>query len=100
MNVGQINQALIQGKFELQGVLPHLETLSLAPFQFEVDFGLQKLPVEPGILLIRGARQYGKSTWLEKQIAQTIEEFGSGSALYLNGDILANKEELVSEIRL
>lgn len=99
MNVGQINQALMQGKIDLPGVLPHLDTLSLAPFRFLVDFGLQKLPTESGILLIRGARQYGKSTWLEQQIFQTIQEFGPGSALYLNGDILTNKDELVSEIR-
>lgn len=99
MNVGQINQALMQGKIDLPGVLPHLDTLSLAPFRFLVDFGLQKLPTESGILLIRGARQYGKSTWLEQQIFQTIQEFGPGSALYLNGDILTNRDELVSEIR-
>lgn len=64
MNVNQINQALMQGKIESPGVLPHLDTLSLAPFKFEVDFGLKQLPNEPGILLIRGARQYGKSTGL------------------------------------
>jgi predicted AAA+ superfamily ATPase len=100
MNVDHINQALIHGKIESQGVLPHLETLSLAPFRFEIDFGLQKLPTEAGILLIRGARQYGKSTWLEQQIAQTVKEFGPGSALYLNGDILKDKPELVSQIRV
>lgn len=99
MNVNQINQALIQGQIESQGVLPHLKTLSLAPFKFEINFGLKKLPRESGVLLIRGARQYGKSTWLEQQIATTVKEFGPGSALYLNGDILLNKEHLVSEIR-
>ncbi len=99
MDVNQINRALMRGETELPGVLPHLETLAIAPFQFEVDFGLKKLPNEPGMLLIRGARQYGKSTWLEQQIAATIKEFGAGSALYLNGDILLNKEHLVSEIR-
>lgn len=99
MNVNQINQALIQGKIDSYGVLPHLDTLSLAPFKFEVYFGLKELPNEPGILLIRGARQYGKSTWLEQQIAATIKEFGAGSALYLNGNILLDKEHLVSEIR-
>lgn len=90
----------MEGDIDSRGVLPHIETLSLVPFQFEVDFGLKDLPTQPGVLLIRGARQYGKSTWLEQQIAGTIREFGPGSALYLNGDILPSKELLVSQIRL
>jgi len=31
---------------------------------FRFNFGLDELPVEPEIILIRGPRQYGKSTWL------------------------------------
>ena len=99
MDISTINHALMQGDIDLAGVLPHLESVKLLPFQFEIDFGLKNLPLESGLLLIRGARQYGKSTWLEQQIANTIKEFGAGSALYLNGDIILNSEHLVSAIR-
>lgn len=99
MDISRINQALIHGNIDIAGVLPHLESLKLAAFQFEIDFGLKNLPLEPGLLLIRGARQYGKSTWLEQQIANTIKEFGAGSALYLNGDILPSSDHLIFEIR-
>ncbi|HXW52617.1 MAG TPA: AAA family ATPase, partial [Myxococcota bacterium] len=54
----------------------------------------------PGLLLIRGARQYGKSTWLEEKIAATIIEFGPGSSLYLNGDAIASAEVLTQQIRV
>lgn len=81
-------------------MLPHLDNLKTIPFVFKQDFGLTTLPQEPGIMLIRGPRQYGKSTWLEQQVANTIIEFGPGSALYLNGDEIADHKALMKEIRL
>ena len=60
------------------------------PFFFE--FGLQELPREPGLILVRGPRQYGKSTWLDLKIRKTIEDFGKGTALYLNGDEILTEE--------
>ena len=95
-----INQHLIMSETIEEGVLPHLDALKKARFIFEVDFGLPLLPEEPGILLIRGPRQYGKSTWLEQQIAKTISQFGRGSALYLNGDEISDYKALAQEIRL
>jgi uncharacterized protein len=56
MNAREANSALARG------VLPHLEQLEGQPFAF--DFGLAELPTEPGIVLVRGPRQYGKSPWL------------------------------------
>jgi len=43
------------------------------------------LPEEPGVILIRGHGRYGKSTWLEGQLVETVRRFGRGSAFYLNG---------------
>jgi len=86
----QINQHLISGDIHVPGVLPHWEELKQAPYAFKLDFGLDSLPEEPGLIIVRGPRQYGKSTWLEEQIALTITEFGPGSALYLNGDEIIN----------
>jgi len=99
MNVKQINDLLHEGKIDKTGVFPHLEGLKQVQFVFSLDFGLDKLPEEAGLIFIRGARQYGKSTWLESQIKLTIEKFGPGSAFYLNGDELRNADSLEEAIR-
>jgi predicted AAA+ superfamily ATPase len=67
-----------------------------APFRFE--FGLTKLPTEPGVILIRGPRQYGKSTWLDIELRGTIQDFGKGTAFYLNGDDLSDEEEFFQKL--
>jgi predicted AAA+ superfamily ATPase len=43
---------------------------------FDWNFGLSKFPSEPGIMLVRGPRQYGKSTWREFQLRETLKECG------------------------
>jgi len=98
MNISIINERLALGDLDHPSVLPHLTRLKDSPFVFEVDFGLDELPTKPGILLIRGARQYGKSTWLEQQVKLTIEQYGAGSAFYLNGDYILNLDKLEAEI--
>ena len=98
MNVRSINECLIHGRLEEPGLFPHLEHLARSPYVFEFDFGLDELPREPGILLIRGARQYGKSTWLEARLRETVETEGPGSAFYLNGDVLRNEDALVDAV--
>jgi predicted AAA+ superfamily ATPase len=94
-----INRSLIDGSPDREGVLPHVESLREVPFVFEQDFGLPELPIQPGVILIRGPRQYGKSTWLEQQILQTIKQFGKGTALYLNGDEIKDSKDFIQEIR-
>lgn len=100
MNNAEINQHLIDGHIDAPGVLPHWQALKLAPYAFKHEFGLDKLPKEAGVIVVRGPRQYGKSTWLEQQIAETIQSFGPGSALYLNGDEIIHAEGLLEAIRL
>ena len=78
---------------------PHLEGVARSSFVFRHSFGLDVLPEEPGLILVRGARQYGKSTWLEGQLKATVEDHGPGSAFYLNGDELPDAEALVRAIR-
>jgi len=99
MKVKQINRALSLGEIREPGIFPHLEGLKEVPFIFRVAFGLDELPKQEGVILIRGARQYGKSTWLEGQIQQTIERFGPGTAYYLNGDELPDDRALGEAIR-
>lgn len=99
MDVRDRNEALLRGVVEAPGVLPSLERLRAMPHVFRFEFGLDELPEEPGVLLIRGARQYGKSTWLESSLRSTVENFGPGTALYLNGDAIEGSAELLEEIR-
>jgi len=98
MNVRQVNDALFRGEIDRPGLLPHATRLAARPLRFEVEFGLDELPLEAGILLIRGARQYGKSTWLEGQIRASITRFGPGCAFYLNGDELSDTNSLHAAI--
>lgn len=98
MRPSEINSKLQAGEINAPGLFPHLDALKKASFSFAIDFGLQKLPTDPGILMIRGARQYGKSTWLEQELYKTITEFGPGSAFYLNGEYIPDANQLEQEI--
>ncbi len=98
MEIQALNSLLSVGELDKIGQFPHLERLKDVAFLFKVDFGLPTLPMEGGILLIRGARQYGKSTWLEGEIKNTIKQFGPGTAYYLNGEYIANANQLEQEI--
>ena len=98
VNVEEVNQALLQGNLDLPGVFPRLEALRRSPAVFRVEFGLDALPAEPGVILIRGARQYGKSTWLEGALRDTVVRYGPGSALFLDGDHLADADSLAREV--
>ena len=77
-----MNHCLRMGQLQAPGLFPHLESLDRGALVFRFDFGLDELPEEPGVLLIRGPRQYGKSTWLEGQLRSTIVTAGAGSAFF------------------
>ncbi|MBW2536115.1 MAG: ATP-binding protein, partial [Deltaproteobacteria bacterium] len=94
MGMQDVNQALLSEDTDPRPALPHLAQLEAREHVFEVDIGLDALPNAPGVILVRGPRQYGKSTWLEGQIAGTVAEYGPGCALYLNGDELADADAL------
>lgn len=100
MNIHEVNQELARGSVARAGILPKLDELAAEPFIFTMDFGLAQLPVDPGLIMVRGARQYGKSTWLQAQIRKTVETYGRGSAFYLNGDELRDGQALSEAIRL
>ena len=92
MNVVERNLLYLKGVRQEEGLFPHLEVAPASGF-FNWDFGLAELPREPGIIVIRGPRQYGKSTWLEYQLRETLRQFGPGTALFLNGDYIAGPDE-------
>jgi uncharacterized protein len=94
MNVRQINETLLRGDLAAPRLFPHLDELAHSRFAFEMHFGLDALPEEEGVLLVRGPRQYGKSTWLESKLRETLTSHGPGSALYLNGDEIGDADAL------
>jgi predicted AAA+ superfamily ATPase len=98
VDVRAINGLLLRGEVDRPGLFPHLDELAGARFRFEIGFGLDSLPESEGVLLIRGPRQYGKSTWLEARLRETAERYGPGSALYLNGDELRDADALLAAL--
>ncbi len=98
VNVDQANEALLSARLDVPGLFPRLEALAEAPAVFRWDFGLEALPEEAGVILIRGARQYGKSTWLEGAVRETVARHGPGTALLLDGDHLRDADHLASEL--
>jgi len=99
MDVRSVHEHLRAGRLDAPGLFPHLEEVRRGGLVFRFDFGLDALPEQPGVLLVRGPRQYGKSTWLEGQLEATIAAAGPASAFYLNGDWIADVEGLVSAVR-
>jgi predicted AAA+ superfamily ATPase len=100
MNSFEVNQELARGNVAGPGILPKMDQLATERFVFNMDFGLAVLPIDPGVIMVRGARQYGKSTWLQSEIKKTVETYGPGSAFYLNGDELRDGQMLTEQIRL
>ena len=98
MNVEGVNRALLSGALDLPGLFPRLEALTEATAVFRLEFGLNELPTEPGLILVRGARQFGKSTWLEGVLRDTAARYGPGSALFLDGDYLRDADHLAAEL--
>lgn len=93
MESTQRNQLLFKGEIDRDDVLPKYTEYSRSRNPFFFEFGLRDLPEKPGLLFIRGPRQYGKSSWLEMKVKDTIEDFGKGTAFYLNGDDFTSLEE-------
>lgn len=63
MNYITINKNLSGGILNIPGMFPHFAKLRSSKYIFKINFGLKELPKKPGILIIRGARQYGINGW-------------------------------------
>lgn len=100
MDVKEINTYLLEShaSHEISSAFPNIQLLEQLPLKFEREIGLEKIPAASGVILIRGARQLGKSTWLESQLVKSQLTFGPGSTFYLNGDYLNSREDLENEI--
>lgn len=93
MNVDERNRFYLSGEVDRDDCWPKVKDYESQSYQFRWEFGLDELPEEPGIITIRGARQTGKSTWLELKLLMTIEKYGGGSAFFLNGDFINTTDE-------
>ncbi|OGQ21286.1 MAG: hypothetical protein A3I05_06940 [Deltaproteobacteria bacterium RIFCSPLOWO2_02_FULL_44_10] len=98
MDVKTLNRLLAEGQVDREDMWPRIVEMESKAAQFRFEFGLDELPLEPGLILIRGPRQYGKSTWLDMQLRWSIQDHGKASAFYLNGDELASAEDLAQEM--
>lgn len=75
-----MDQLFSRGEIGRDDLWPKVTEYREQPCTFRFSFGLDELPAEPGIILIRGPRQFGKSTWLELELKRTLEGYGPGSA--------------------
>src|SRR5262249_53007421 len=98
MDVNTRNRLFASGDLDRSDLWPKITEYEEQPRTFRFSFGLDALPDEPGIILVRGPRQYGKSTWLELELRDTLEAHGPGSAGFLNGDDVTDAHELESRI--
>ena len=98
VNVIEKNEHLARGHIDREDMWPRLVEFEARPRTFRFSFGLDELPEEPGVILIRGPRQYGKSTWLELALRDTVRQYGPGSAYVLNGDELSDATDLERHI--
>jgi predicted AAA+ superfamily ATPase len=98
MDVNTRNGLFSRGEIDRIDLWPKIAEYEDQPRTFRFTFGLDELPGEPGILLIRGPRQYGKSTWLELALRDTLLQNGPGSAYFLNGDDIADEGDLERQI--
>jgi len=98
VDVNTRNRLFSTGDIDRDDLWPKITEYQEQPCTFRFTFGLDELPSKPGVILVRGPRQYGKSTWLELELRDTLEEHGRGSAYFLNGDDIADGDELESRI--
>lgn len=98
MNVDDRNNLYFKGPIDRDDLWPKVKEYESQRFQFRWEFGLESLPEKPGLIIIRGARQSGKSTWLELQLLDTLENFGLGTAFLLNGDSIYSHQEFEQKL--
>jgi hypothetical protein len=96
--VNSRNLLFSRGEINRDDLWPKITEYRDQPCTFRFSFGLDELPTEAGIILIRGPRQFGKSTWLELAIKRTLETHGAGSAYFLNGDDITDADELETRV--
>lgn len=57
MNVKQINELLSRGEIDREDMWPRIVEYEANARPFLFAFGLDRLPLEPGLVVVRGPRQ-------------------------------------------
>ena len=70
MDVKTINRLLAEGNIDRDDMWPRIVEMESKAHQFRFEFGLNELPKEPGLIPIRGPRQYVGYYGLEQQWKQ------------------------------
>lgn len=99
MDVKTINRLLAEGNIDCDDMWPRIVEMESKAHQYRFEFGLDELPKESGLIIIRGPRQYGKSTWLDMNLRWSAQDFGKGSSYYLNGDEIGSTDILIEEMK-
>jgi predicted AAA+ superfamily ATPase len=58
-------QLLAEGNRDREDMWLRIIEMESKANQFRFEFRLNEFPTELGLIIIRGPRQYGKSTWLD-----------------------------------
>jgi len=75
---------------------PQLRRLKDLPFIYQSHL-LEQIPLHvPGIYLLSGGRQVGKSTFLKQLMEQSLrqKQFTSSNIIFLSGELIRNEEQL------
>lgn len=98
MDVKERNHHFLRGSIDREDLWPKMTEWQNQRHTFFFEFAPRELPKQPGLMLVRGPRQFGKSTWLEMMLKDTLEDFGKGTGFFINGDDWEDEEALLNEL--
>ena len=58
------------------------------------------LPMKPGVIVVYGPRQVGKTTWIKQAISEIVKNEPATSVFYLNAEMIADRFDLHETIRM
>ena len=79
---------------------PHLRRAALQPFSYTSPLVDTPEFLKPGILMVTGGRQVGKTTCLKQFMAKVLREglINSENVVFLAGELIRDDSELLREI--
>src|SRR5258708_1077478 len=101
MDVNNRNILFSKGEIDRDDLWPKITEYRDQPCTFRFSFGLDELPTEAGIILIRGPRHFGKSTWLElKMLTFGCAFFPSSGVLQSAVSAIASHNTIFQKMEL
>jgi len=102
MEFSAVHNAHHQGYKAYTSIDPHLQALSQLKYQYHYTWWRALAPKEPGIYILTGGRQIGKSTSCKQFIAHCVEneDYAAENIFYLPCDTVYTAQELSNIIQL